>query len=367
MEIIGQFSSLSIRNRNKLRSILKPDSVAIIHSNDEMNRSGDQNFKFRQNPNLLYLSGIEQEKTILVLCPDYPDEKMREILFIRKNHKNLEIWEGRKLTLEDAQNISGIKQVRWVDDFESTMAEILLNVNTIYIDIPEHLKYKPETHYRSERFLKKIKVDYPLHKYERLYPLLAELRKVKEPEEIEWMKKASAITKDAFIRVLKTIKAGWFEYEVEAEISYAFIKNGANGHAYAPIIAGGKNACYLHYIKNNALLNNGDLVLMDFGAEFNNYASDLTRTIPVNGKFSPRQLEVYNASLRVFKYARSLMKPGTTIQQIHLEVCKKWEEEHIKLGLYSKEDVEKKKMKTCGLDTICTEHRIFWGWMCMIP
>ena len=322
---------------------LKKKSIIIIHSNDEMHRSGDQNYKFRQNSNLFYLTGINQEKTILVMIPSHSDEKLREVLFIRKSHKNLEIWEGHKLTLSEARNISGIETVKWEDEFDSFLREQMVQYGTIYFDVPEYPKYKPDTELRGQRLLKYLKEDYALHHFERLFPLITEMRQIKEPIEIELIKKACKITTDGFLRISKFIKPGIYEYQIEAELTHEFIMNGANGHAYPPIIASGENACILHYIVNDQLCKNGDMLLMDFGAEYANYSSDLSRTVPVNGKFTRRQKTIYDATLRVFRFAQKLMKPGTTINNIHKEVCKKWEEEHIHLGLYTKQDVNNNK------------------------
>ena len=333
--------SLFKKNRQRLLNRLGLESIAVIHSNDEMHRSGDQNFMFRQNSNLFYLTGISQEKTILLLNPGHPDEKLREILFIRKSNKNLETWVGHKLTQDEASEISGIKTIKWAEDFDSVLREYLLPNKIIYYDIEEFPKYIPDSPYRSQRLLLHLTGNYPLHRFERLFPVISELRMVKEPEETELIKKACNITRDGFLRILSFIRPGLLEYEIEAELTHEFIRQGAEGHAYPPIIATGSNACTLHYIENNKVCNPDDMILMDFGAEYASYSSDLTRTIPVSGRFSKRQRELYDATLNVFKFARSLMKPGTTINKIHKEVCTKWEEEHIRLGLYTKEDVDK--------------------------
>jgi len=337
-------SSLFVRNREKLLLSLKKKSIAIIPSNDEMHRSGDQNYKFRQSSNLFYLTGINQEKTILVLMPSHPDEKLKEVLFIRKSHQKLEIWEGHKLTIHEAQDISGIKTIKWDDEFDSFIREQMIRCETVYCDVPEYPKYKPDTEFRGQRLLKVLRNDFPLHHFERLYPLIASLRQIKEPLEIELIKKACKITAEGFSRISKFIRPGIYEYQVEAELTHEFMMNGAVGHAYPPIIASGENACILHYIVNDQLCKDGDMLLMDFGAEYANYSSDLTRTIPVNGKFNKRQRAIYDATLRIFRFAQSLMKPGTTINLIHKEVCKKWEEEHVHLGLYTKQDLKNNKM-----------------------
>jgi Xaa-Pro aminopeptidase len=333
-------SSFFAGNRKKLLMNLKKNSVAIIHSNDEMHRSGDQNYKYRQSSDLFYMTGIDQEKTILVIVPDHPDEKLREVLFIRKSNKKLEIWEGHKLTMQEARDISGIMTVKLDDEFDFFLREQLVRCDTIYYNVPEYPKYKPDTAFRGQRLLKDLREDYPVHHFERLFPLIAKLRQIKEPLEIEAIKNACGITANGFSRVLKFIRPGIFEYQIEAELTHEFIMNGATGHAYHPIIASGENACILHYITNNEPCKDGDMLLMDFGAEYANYSGDLSRTVPVNGKFTKRQRAIYDATLRVFRFAQSIIKPGTTINKIHKEVCQKWEEEHIHLGLYTKQDLK---------------------------
>ncbi len=333
--------SLFKRNREKLIKKLKRNSIAIINSNNEMHRTGDQNFRFRQNSNMFYLTGINQEQSILIILPGYQDKKLKEVLFIRKSSEKVETWEGHKLTFEEARKASGIETIKWLDELDAFLKERLMAVDTIYVDIQENQKYTSDTIFRGEKFYNELKNQYPLHNYERLFPVISELRMIKEPEEIELIKKACSITKDGFIRILKFVKPGVMEYQVEAEIAHEFFRQGASEFPYPPIIASGLNACTLHYIANNKLCIDGDMILMDFAAEYANYSSDLSRTIPVNGTFTKRQKQLYEATLRVFKYAKSLMKPCTTINKVHKEVCKKWEEEHIQLGLYTKDDVKK--------------------------
>jgi Xaa-Pro aminopeptidase len=332
---------LFIRNRIKLSERLGSQAVAILQSNDEMPRNGDQYFPFRQNSDFFYFTGIEQEQSALLICPDYPDEKMREILFIRKSDKNLEIWQGHKLTREEAKAISGIRTVKWMDEMEAVLRNIMISIDNIFVNIPENPKFSPDVESHDTRYLKILQEKYPLHKYQRLAPLIAGLRMLKEKEEIEIIRKACEITGKAFQKVLKSVKPGMKEYEVEAELTHEFIRQGASGHAFAPIVASGKSACALHYVENDKVCNDGDLLLMDFGAEYANYAGDCSRTFPVNGKYTPRQRELYEAVLRVMKFARSLMVPGTTINKFHKEVCNRWEEEHFRLGLYTREDVVK--------------------------
>ncbi len=326
--------------RQKLAKLLDPGSVALIFGSHQMPRNGDQFFPYRQNSDFFYLSGIEQEKSILLLAPHAAQKEFREVLFILRPNKTLEIWEGHKLTPDEATGISGIEQVRFLEDFEMLLHAIMLETQTVLINLPELPKFKPDVRSRDYEYLSKLRQDYPLHNFERLAPLLLPLRLIKTPAEIDKIREACAITHQAFLSVLKQCRPGMKEYEIEALITYEFIRHGAAGHAYAPIIAGGANACVLHYIENDGECRDGDLLLMDFGAEYGNYAADLSRTIPVNGKFTNRQREVYEANLRVFEFAKSLMKPGTTINQIHSEVCSRWEEEHIGLGLYSREKAD---------------------------
>jgi Xaa-Pro aminopeptidase len=335
--------TLFIKNRSKLQELILPGSSIVLHSNDEMHRNGDQNFKFRQSSDFFYLTGIDQEKSILVMNPKHTEEKFREVLFIMNASPEQVTWNGYRLSLSEASEISGIKNVHWLDDYEKILPEILYRSQNIYLNVPEHIKYKAEIESRDVRMAKKIQSVFPLHSYHRLAPVLSKIRMIKEPEEIALIRLAIEITRDAFVRVLKFTKPGIWEYELEAEISHEFIRKAANGHAYQPIIASGANACILHYIDNNRICNNGDLLLMDFGAEYANYAADLTRTIPVNGKFTARQAKVYDANLRVLRSAIKLMKPGVLLSDFQAEVGKLWEEEHIKLGLYSSEDVKNHK------------------------
>ncbi len=338
--------ALFIKNRKKISKKITGKSVAVINSNDQMPRNGDQTFVYRQSSDFFYLTGIDQEKSILILCPSAPNKKLKEILFLLKPEKELEIWEGHKLTKKEAQNISGIETVKWLSDFDITLRELLLNNDDIFLNNNEYSKFFTDVPYKDIRFINEIKDKYPLHNYKRLAPVLTELRLQKEQEEIELLQKACDITTDAFHRILKFIKAGIKEYEIEAEITHEFIKKGANGHAYEPIIASGKNNCVLHYVSNDQICKDGNLILMDFGAEYAGYAADTTRTVPVNGKFSERQKEVYNSVLNIFNKAVKLIKPGATINKVNEKVNKLIAKELIQLGLMKKEelnDVEKKE------------------------
>jgi Xaa-Pro aminopeptidase len=328
-------------NRKKLTKALDRNSVAIINSNDELTRNGDQDFPYRQSSDLFYLTGLEQEKCILTLCPDHPDKNLREIIFTIKPDEQLEIWTGHKYTKEEVKEISGVKTVKWLEDFEMTFRDLAISSENIYVNLNEYAKYQTEVDYASSRYALKIREMYPAHNLKRLAPLLTKQRLVKEPEEIRVLQIACDITNKAFRRVLSTVEPGIMEYEVDAEITYEFLRNGARGHAYQPIIASGKNALVLHYIENSNECRDGDLLLLDIGAEYNNYAADCSRTIPVNGKFTERQKQCYEAVLRVQKEAIKLYKPGNTIDSVNKAVWKMMEKEMIKLGLFTEEDVKK--------------------------
>ncbi|PID93892.1 MAG: X-Pro aminopeptidase [Bacteroidetes bacterium] len=334
-------AQLFVDNRRRLAAMLKPSSVAVVVANDEMPRNGDQFFPYRQNSDLFYLTGIEQEKTLLLLCPTHPQESYREVLFIVKADPLEEQWNGHKLTLEEARAISGVKSVKYLDALDVVLRELFFWAKRAYLAINEYPKFFPEVPNRDVRFAKQIKEQYPLLKIKRLFPLIAALRQVKQPEEVGLIKRACEITGVAFDRILKSLAPGMKEYEVEAMMTYDFLRLGANGHAYQPIVASGKNACVLHYVTNDGALADGDLLLMDFGAEYANYAADCSRTIPVNGKFTPRQKACYNAVLRTFRKAQSLYVPGNTIQKINQAVFKMMEEEMIGLGLFTREEVER--------------------------
>lgn len=333
-------AELFVRNRHKLEKQLKPNALAVIHSNDEMPRNGDQCFPFRQNSDLFYLTGLDQEKCILTLSPNHPVEAMREIIFTVKTSDQMVTWYGHKYTLEEAARVSGVQTVKWLDDFDGIFRDLMARAHVVYLNQNENPRFTTEVPSRDLRFMQKLHNDYPLHNYERLAPLLTELRMVKEAEEIKLISKACDITGLAFGRVLKFVKPGVMEYEVEAEIVHEFIRNGASGHAYPPIVASGVDNCILHYNNNDKECGAGDLLLIDFGAEYANYAGDCTRTIPVNGKFTPRQRQVYDAVLRILRKASRMLVPGTTIDKYHAEVCKIVEKELIGLGLFTQEDVE---------------------------
>ncbi|REJ82816.1 MAG: M24 family metallopeptidase [Bacteroidetes bacterium] len=336
---------LFIENRKKFVKHLHTDSVAFFNSNDEMPRSGDQNFPFRQQADLFWLTGIDQEQTILVLSPGHPLPEYREMLFLRKTNEHIAVWEGHKYTKEEAREASGINHVYWVDDFKTMLPVLMHHSNHVYINLNENDRFVTEVPYREERFASNLKSKYPNHIYERSGPLMAQLRTIKSNIEVDLMCEAIDITDKAFRRVLGFVKPGVMEYEIEAEIMHEFLRNRATGNAYYPIIASGASACVLHYNDNNKECKDGDVILMDFGAEYANYAADLTRSIPVNGKFSKRQKEVYNAVLRVMKEATSMLVEGNTILKYHEAVGKIMEQELIGLGLLKAADVKKQDPK----------------------
>ena len=331
---------LFIQNRQKFINKLKTNAIAVFNSNDEFPRSGDQNFLFKQNSDLFYLSGIDQEQSILLLYPDCPNPLYREVLFLRQTNEYIKVWEGYKYTKEQARQVSGIQTVYWLEDFEHIFHNIINYADYVYLNLNENDRYAHTISYRDIRFINELKEKYPLHHYERAALIMRDLRAIKSEIEVELTQQACDITKNAFNRVLKFVKPGVAEYEIEAEIIHEFIKQRATGHGYTPIIASGKNANILHYNDNNQICNDGDLILMDFGAEYANYNADLTRTIPVNGKFSPRQKEVYNSVLNVLKEAKKLMIAGAVWNTYHEQVGEIMTEELIKLKLISMDDVK---------------------------
>ncbi len=338
-------SQLFKQNRRNFIDRLKKNSIAIFQANDEFPRSGDQPYPFKQNPDLFYLTGIDQEQTILVLFPDCPDPLYREILFLRQTSEQIAIWEGHKYTKEEAQKVSGISCVLWSDSFWGTLSSIIHYAETIYLNTNENDRYVHTVPYRDMRFIQELKERYPLHAYTRSAPILRDLRVVKSAIEVDLTRIACAITRDAFIRVLRFVKPGVSEYEIEAEIIHEFIRGRATGHAYNPIIASGANANILHYNDNNQVCKHGDVILLDFGAEYANYNADMTRSIPVSGRFTKRQKEVYNAVLHVMKEARKMLVAGTVWNEYHDETSKIMENELIKLGLLDKHDVAKQDPK----------------------
>lgn len=338
-------NNLFILNRKNFVSRLKPHSIALFNANDEYTRSGDQNFVFKQNADFFYLSGIDQEQSILLLFPDCPNPLYREVLFLRQTNEHIAVWEGHKYTKDEARQASGINNVFWLHDFDAILHSIINYAEHIYINTNENDRFLPGVPYRDLRVLADLRAKYPLHHYERSAPILRDLRVIKSATEIELTQKACNITGDAFNRVLKFVKPGVTEYEIEAEITHEFIRQRATGHAYTPIIASGKNAIVLHYIDNNQVCNEGDVILFDFAAEYANYNADLSRSIPVNGRFTPRQRQVYDAVLRVMKQATQMIVAGTVWNEYHDEVGKIMTGELVDLGLLDRHDVEKQDPK----------------------
>jgi Xaa-Pro aminopeptidase len=334
-------SQLFIENRERYKAQMKPGSIAFFNANDEMPRSADQNFVFHQHPDLFYLSGIDQEQTMLVLFPDAPLPKYKEILFVRKTNEHIAIWEGHKYTKEEARAASGIQSIFWTEDIGSIIPMLMNHCKSVYVNLNENDRFSSEVPYKELRFANEMKNRYPGHEFLRSAPIMADLRAIKSDFEIKLMQRAIDITEKAFRRVLRFVKPGVMEYEIEAEITHEFIRKRATGHAYTPIIASGKNANVLHYIDNNNVCNDGDVILLDFGAEYANYAADLSRSIPVNGLYTERQRDVYNACLRVMKQAKAMLVSGNTIENYHFEVGKIMEGELIGLGLLNKDEVKK--------------------------
>ncbi len=334
-------NELFINNRKNFVARIKPNSVALFYSNDEFPRNGDQTFIFKQNPDFFYLSGIDQEQSILLLYPDCPNKLYREVLFLRQTSEHIAIWEGHKYTKEEAKAVSGIESIYWLSDFDTILHSIINYAEHIYINTNENDRYLHTVPYRDLRMLDTLRTKYPLHHYERSAPILRDLRPVKSAAEIALTKKACEITRDAFVRVLRFTKPGVTEYEIEAEIIHEFLRQRATGHAYNPIIASGKNAIVLHYNDNNQPCLDGDVILFDFGAEYGNYNADMSRSIPVSGRFTPRQRDVYNAVLRVMREATKMVVAGTVWNDYHEEVGKIMTSELIGLGLITKHDVEK--------------------------
>lgn len=332
-------NALFIENRARFCKELIPNSLAIFNSNDIMPTNADGTMPFRQNNDLFHLSGVDQEESILLIYPDASDQKHSEILFLKETNEHIAVWEGEKLNKDRAFEVSGIKAIYWLDEFEDILKKLIGEVSHVYLNTNAHLRAKIEVETRDARFGKWIRKTYPTHQYKLSAPIMHKIRSVKQKAEIELIQKACDLTESAFHKILKTIKPGVMEYEIEAEIIHEFIKNRSRGFAYSPIIASGKNACVLHYIDNNSECKDGDVVLMDFGAEYANYASDMTRCIPVSGKFTPRQKEVYNAVLRVMKAATKLLVPGKFLNEYHIEVGKLMEKELLLLGLISDKDI----------------------------
>ncbi|MEK6152759.1 aminopeptidase P family protein [Flavobacteriaceae bacterium 3-367] len=328
------------KNRKKFMAQMKPQSIAVFNSNDIYPISADSTMPFEQHRDIFYLSGADQEETILVLFPDALDPKHRELLFVRETNEHIAVWEGEKLTKERATEVSGIQTVYWLSDFEKVFFDLMTEAHIVYFNTNEHYRQAVETQTREDRFIQMCRDKFPAHQQAKSNPILQEIRGVKETEEIDLMQQACTITEKGFRRILQFVRPGVWEYEIEAEYLHEFVRNRSKGFAYTPIIASGNNANVLHYVENNQQCADGDLLLMDVAAEYANYSSDMTRTIPVNGRFMPRQKEVYNAVLRVKNEATKMLVPGTLWADYHKEVGKVMTSELLQLKLLDKADVQ---------------------------
>ncbi len=333
-------SKLFVKNRSNFMAQMKANSLAVFNSNDIYPISADSTMPFQQHRDIYYLSGVDQEESILVMFPDCPNKKHREILFLKETNDHIAVWEGEKLTKKRAFEVSGIKTVYWLQDLKKVLAELMAQSDTVHINTNEHYRASIETETREDRFTKWLLNTYPAHKVEKSNSILQRLRSIKDPIELDLLQKACNITEKGMRRVLKFIKPGVAEYEIEAEFIHEFLRNRSKGFAYTPIIASGNNANVLHYIENNQICNDGDLILLDVGAEYANYSSDMTRTIPVNGRYSKRQKKVYNAVNNVKINATNMLIPGTIWADYHKEVGKLMTSELLGLGLLDKADVQ---------------------------
>jgi Xaa-Pro aminopeptidase len=337
--------ALYINNRNRFTKELKSNSLAVFHSNDVMPTNADGTMNFRQSNDFFYLTGIDQEESILVVYPDFHDDKLREILFLKETNEHIAVWEGHKYTKQEGQEQSGIQSIYWLSEFKSVFNTLMAEAEHVYLNTNEHIRAAVEVETRDARFIKECQATYPLHKYNRAAPIMSQLRAIKSEEEITAMQIACDITNKGFRRILDFVKPGVMEYEIEAEFSHEFLRNRSRGFAYTPIIASGSSACVLHYIENNRECIDGDFILMDVGAEYGNYNADMTRCIPVSGRFTDRQKDVYNAVLRVKREAMKLLVPGNTIPTYHKEVGKVMEAELVGLGLLDSTDVKNQDPK----------------------
>jgi Xaa-Pro aminopeptidase len=345
MKYLPVNSQLFINNRERFVSKTKRNSLAVFNSNDIYNTGADSTLPFTQHRDIFHLSGVDQEESILVIFPDSKNKLHREILFLKETSEHIAVWEGEKLTKKRATEFSGIKTIYWLDQFETIFRQLVIESEFVYLNSNEHLRTSNSMETREDRFVKKFLSDFPIHLTLRVAPIMHQIRSVKDSIEIEIMKQACDITEKGFRRILSFIKAGVTEYEIEAELMHEFLSNRSKGFAYTPIIASGKSACVLHYIENNKPCKDGEIILMDFGAEYANYASDLTRCVPVNGIFTPRQKEVYNSVLHVKKEATKLLTPGVFLNDYHKEVGKLMEEELLKLNLISSKDIQNQDSK----------------------
>ena len=333
-------STLYISNRKKFTERMTANSLAVFNSNDIFPISADSTMPFQQHRDILYLSGVDQEESILVLFPNANNPSHREVLFLKETSDLIAVWEGEKLTKETAFLTSGIKTVYWLQQFPTIFKQLMAEAQGMYLNANEHLRANTEVETREDRFIKQVKQDYPAHQVHKSAPIMHKIRSIKESVELELMQRACKITEAGVRRLLAFIKPGVWEYEIEAELAHEFLRNRSKGFAYTPIVASGKNACVLHYIENNQQCQDGDVILLDVGAEYANYSSDLTRCLPVNGRFTARQKAVYNAVLHVKNEAQKLLVPGTIMAEYHKQVGALMEEQLVGLGLISMEDIK---------------------------
>lgn len=333
-------SDLFSLNRKQFSDLLAPKSLAVFNSNDIYPISADGTMPFQQHRDIFYLSGVDQEESILVIFPDSVNSAHREVLFLKETSDLIAVWEGEKLSKNQAFEVSGIKTVYWLQQFPTIFKQMMAEAESIYLNTNEHLRASTEVETREDRFIKQVKQDYPAHQVRKSAPLMHKLRSVKHSIELELMQHACNITEKGFRRLLSFIRPGVWEFEIEAELAHEFLRNRSKGFAYTPIIASGKNACVLHYIENNKQCLDGDVILLDVGAEYANYSSDLTRCVPVNGRFTTRQKQVYNAVLHVKREAEKLLVPGTILAEYHKEVGRLMEGQLLQLGLIDHTDIK---------------------------
>ncbi len=335
--------NLYVKNRAKFSKQMVANTLAVFNSNDIFPISADSTMPFQQHRDILYLSGVDQEESILVIFPNCKNEKHREILFLKETSELIAIWEGEKLNKETAFETSGIQTVYWLNQFPVIWKQLMAEAQGVYFNTNEHLRANTEAETREDRFIKSCRAEYPAHAVYKSAPIMHKIRSIKEKEELDLMQHACNITKKGLERLLSFTKPGVWEYEIEAELIHEFVRNRSKGFAYTPIIASGKNACVLHYIENNQQCKDGDVILLDVAAEYANYASDLSRAIPVNGRFTDRQKAVYNAVLHVKKEAEKMLVPGTILAEYQAEVGRIMESELLKLKLIDSTDIKNQK------------------------
>ena len=333
-------NQLFIDTRKRFTDKMEPGSIAIFHSNYQYSWNGDAFYKFKQNSDFFYLCGIDQEDSVLVLFPDCPIPEYRECLFLLETNEHIAVWEGHKYTKEEATETSGIANVFWNTNYMDKLRSVINMADNIYLPLNENDRYPYKSPYKHLDFALELQQMFPLHNYKRAGKILQRLRSVKHPIEIDMARQAIAISKMGWERILRFTKPGVYEYEIEAELMHEFIRNRGNGFSFEPIVASGESACVLHYIENNKIVKDGDLILVDCGVDYGNFASDMTRCLPANGRFSQRQKDVYNAVLRVMRQATQLLKPGTMLMEYHVEVGKMMEKELVDLGLITMDDIK---------------------------